>query len=116
MRPNNNACKVYLYGQPTDMRKQIDGLAAIAQMSGKVKLNSNAMFAFINKRRDKVKILFWEKNGFVVWYKRLEKDRFQLPKNKDDVTLTVKQLNMLLDGYDIFKFKPHEKIPFNLSI
>ena len=61
------------------MRRQMDGLAAL--VTGIMKQNplSGGLFVFINKRRDKLKILMWERNGFVVWYKRLEQEKFQWP-------------------------------------
>tara|TARA_R110000751_G_scaffold21133_1_gene61081 strand:- start:315 stop:512 length:198 start_codon:yes stop_codon:yes gene_type:complete len=61
-----------------------------------------------------VKLLFWERNGFVVWYKRLERDRFKWPThlNGEAVTLTGQELNWLLDGYDLKAMKPHKALYF----
>ena len=94
------------------MRKQIDGLASIVQQTMERDPFSKSLFVFLNKRRDKIKILCWDKNGFLVWYKRLEKDRFS-KLTQDFSTLTVKQLNLYLDGYDIARFQPHETLDFS---
>mgnify|MGYP000532501840 CR=1 FL=1 len=61
------------------------------------------LFAFCNRKRDKVKILYWERNGFCLWQKRLERARFKWPRKVagEVITLTGQQLNWLLDGYDV---------------
>ena len=64
--------RVYLCREPIDMRKQIDGLALLVQEAMELNPFEEAVFLFGNRQRDKVKLLFWERNGFVVWYKRLE--------------------------------------------
>lgn len=110
IRPSNSSLSVYLYATPVDMRKQMDGLASIVEFEMGKQLNGKSLFVFTNKRRDKLKILYWEKNGFVVWYKRLEKQRFKWCKKQDKAVITVKELNWLLDAYDIFNFKPHDAI------
>ena len=71
------------------------------------------MFAFVNARRNKLKILVWERNGFILWYKRLERHPFHWPRVGDAVlTLSGDELNRLLDGYDVW-IKPHEALPFS---
>ena len=110
IRPSNGSLSVYLYDQPVDMRKQMDGLAAIVEHEMTAPLYGKNLFVFLNKRRDKLKILCWEKNGFVVWYKRLEKERFKCRKGENKQQLSTKELNWLLDGYDLSKMKPHEAI------
>jgi len=92
------------------MRKQMDGLATLVQSEMELKPFSKSLFVFMNKRRDKLKILAWDKNGFIVWYKRLEKQRFAKLSGDDLRTLSIKELNLYLDGYDIDRFKPHEPI------
>jgi transposase len=76
LRPDRDTPKVYLHRAPVDMRKQIDGLAALVETTMELNPFSKSLFVFTNKRRDKLKILAWDKNGFLVWYKRLEKQRF----------------------------------------
>ena len=112
IRPNNSSLKVYYYSEPVDMRKQIDGLAMLVQQQMNCDPFSKSLFVFTNKRRDKIKLLCWDKNGFLVWYKRLEKHRFG-KLNPDSKTLSIKQLNLYLDGYDITRFRPHESLSFD---
>jgi len=110
LRPDRTTTDVYLHRAPIDMRRQIDGLAALVEGAMKQNPLSGSLFAFINKRRDKLKILMWERNGFIVWYKRLEAEKFQWPirSSEDTVILTGEQLNWLLDGYDVWRMKPHK--------
>ncbi len=110
IRPSNSSLKVYLYSKPVDMRRGMDGLSVIVETQMQLKPFSKSLFVFVNKRRDKLKILCWEKNGFIVWYKRLEKERFRWFKDDETRSISVKELNWLLDGYDVFKFKPHQAL------
>ena len=110
IRPSNSSLKVYVYSKAVDMRKQIDGLAALVQTEMDLDPFAKSLFVFANKRRDKLKILAWDKNGFLVWYKRLEKQRFPKLKGDQTRTLSIKDLNLYLDGYDIDRFKPHEAL------
>ena len=112
IRPSNSSLRVYIYSEPVDMRKQIDGLAAFVQQEMKLDPFSKNLFVFINKSRDKLKILVWDKNGYVIWYKRLEKQRFAKIDGEHSLVMSVKELNLYLDGYDIMKFKPHEPLKF----
>ncbi|MGH8703670.1 MAG: IS66 family insertion sequence element accessory protein TnpB [Burkholderiales bacterium] len=107
---------MYLHRAPIDMRKQMDGLSILAKEVMQLDPLSGALFAFINRRRDKLKLLMWERNGFIVWYKRLERDRFHWPRRVDEtvLTLTGEQLNWLLDGYDVWRMKPHAALHFSL--
>ncbi|MFT4747525.1 MAG: transposase [Congregibacter sp.] len=69
------------------------------------------LYAFTNKRRNKIKCLFWEDNGFVLYYKSLSEEKFKWPKRVDKV-MTGKQINWLLDGYDISAMKGHKKLHY----
>jgi transposase len=93
----------------------MDGLSILAKdVIGKDPM-SGAMFVYINARRNKLKILVWERNGFIVWYKRLERQRFHWPRGATDTVLTLsgEQLHWLLDGYDVWRMKPHEVLHFS---
>lgn len=93
---------IYLHRQFVDFRKSINGLAMIVETELELPVMSDALFLFCNKARDKIKILYWDKTGFALWYKRLEKDKFKWPKAHDAVLeLTAQQLSLLLDGFDI---------------
>jgi transposase len=115
MRPDRTIACVYLHRAPIDMRRQIDGLAALVEGNMKQSALSGSLFVFINKGRDKLKILTWERNGFVVWYKRLEAEKFPWPRaeSSEVVTLTGEHLNWLLDGYDIWRMKPHRILHYS---
>jgi transposase len=83
------------------MRKGFDGLAAIVMARG-LEIYSGHLFVFVSKRRDRVKIVTWDRGGFVLYYKRLERGRFKLPLlYGDTVRLDAGQLAMLLDGVDM---------------
>ncbi|MCF0131213.1 MAG: IS66 family insertion sequence element accessory protein TnpB [Pseudobutyrivibrio sp.] len=97
-------CPVYLAVGPTDLRNNIDGLALIIENHFKLDPFSNALFVFCNRSRDKLKILFWDKNGFWLYYKRLEKGLFKWPTavpGKKTITVTEQQLSWLLDGLNL---------------
>jgi transposase len=113
-RPDRSIERVYLHRAPVDMRKQMDGLAALVEGVLKTDPFSGALFIFINKRRDKLKMLAWDRTGFVVWYKRLEQAKFPWPVRSTEtmVTLTGEQLHWLLDGYDVWRMKPHKAVDF----
>jgi len=114
IRPDHNL-QVYLCREPVDMRKSIDGLSLLVESELDLNPFDAALFVFCNRQRDKIKILFWERNGFVVWYKRLESERFKWPKklaSTASLTLTSQELNWLLDGYDLTLMKPHKPLHF----
>ena len=114
MRPSDSLPSIYLCVEPVDFRKAIGGLSIIVEQELGLNPFEQTLFVFINRKRDKIKILYWEKNGFCLWYKRLEKQTFKwLPKNySETMTLTGEQLNRLLDGFDLWRNKPHESLHF----
>lgn len=114
LRPDRNIACVYLRA-PIDMRKQMNGLAALAEGALKADPFSGALFVFINRRRDKLKMLVWDRTGFIVWYKRLEQEKFAWPHRSGECVLTLsgEQLHWLLDGYDVFRMKAHRALHFS---
>ncbi|MBL4941482.1 MAG: IS66 family insertion sequence element accessory protein TnpB [Colwellia sp.] len=110
-----NPQAVYLHREPVDFRKQIDGLAAIVELTMKQSLSSGALFVFCSKQRSKLKLLYWDNTGFCLWYKRLEKDKFNWPKKHEHTCIKIdeEQLHWLLRGVDISAIKPHKNIPFD---
>jgi transposase len=94
--------KIYVSTQAIDARKSIDGLCTLVVDHFKENPQCGNLFIFFNKSRDKVKILWWDANGFVVHYKRLEKHRFVVPKLKgmDKLEISQNQLHGLLAGLD----------------
>jgi len=96
------AVRVYLATKPADMRKSFDALAALA--SGTLGLDplSGHLFVFVNKRRDRVKVLYWDRDGLAVWAKRLERGTFRIPvAGADRVEMTTAELAALLAGIDL---------------
>ena len=97
-----------LYSEPTDMRKSFDGLCGIVQNCLGQSPQSGEVFMFINKRRDKVKLLHWAGSGFMLYYKRLESGTFEFPSYELDqsaVRLSYTQMVMLIDGICIVNIK-----------
>lgn len=112
-----NSSQAYLACGSTDLRKSIDGLAAIVQMRFKLDPFSNALFIFCNKNRDKIKILQWEYTGFWLHYKRLEKGKFKWPSKENEVkNITERELRWLLDGLSIDQPKAHKEVKERLLI
>ena len=96
------AVHIYLATAPADMRKSFDGLAALA--SGRLALDplSGHLFVFVNKRRDRIKILYWDRDGMAVWAKRLERGTFRIPAAAAGrVEMTTAELAALLAGIDL---------------
>ncbi|WP_230927507.1 IS66 family insertion sequence element accessory protein TnpB [Pseudomonas wenzhouensis] len=110
IRPDAKVEKVYLYPKPVDFRKSIDGLAALVELDIEVAVFDPVLFVFLNRARNRVKILYWERNGFCLWLKRLEAERFKShPEPGDDaIVLTAQELNWLLDGIDLWRNRPHQ--------
>jgi transposase len=114
---NTATDKVYLATESIDMRKSIDGLAAIVQESFKLDPFSNNLFVFCNRNRNKIKILHWEHNGFWLHYRRLEKGLFQWPKdNNTTIRLSNRELQWLLNGLSIYQKQAHKKVDASLVI
>jgi len=96
--------RIYFATELTDMRKGIDGLRALVEGTLEKDPYTGHLFVFIGKSRDKAKVLFWDRSGFVLYLKRLEQGRFQRPsvdRRRKHVELEPAQLAMLLDGIDL---------------
>jgi len=115
IRPANDLPSVYLCRDVVDFRKGINGLAILVEADLAQDPFSERLFVFCNRKRDKIKMLYWESSGFCLWQKRLEKARFQWPRKVDAevVTFTGQQLNWLLDGYDVMRMQAHEKLSYS---
>lgn len=99
MHPDAKVQAVYLYP------KSVDGLAALVELDIKVAVFDPVLFVFLNKARNRVKILYWERNGFCLWLKRLQAERFKTKPDAGDeaIVLTVEELNWRLDGFDLWR-------------
>jgi transposase len=99
---------IYLHREPVDFRQSINGLTAVVQASMGLDVFSKSLFVFGNRRRTTIKILFWDKTGFCLLYKRLERDKFKWPRKGDEVmALSSEQFDWLLRGLDISRLTPH---------
>jgi transposase len=110
--------KVYVSQEAIDARKSIDSLSALVVKSFGANPQSGDLFLFFNKSRDKVKIIYWNVNGFVIHYKRLEKHRFHIPefKNLSQIEITQTQLHGLLAGLDFNLMKHFSDINYHHSV
>ena len=115
LRPTLTIPKVYLCLEPVDFRKSITGLSLLVEQQLGLDPFEHTLYVFVNRKRDKLKILLWEKNGFVLWYKRLEKQRFKWPADHASTTLTLngQELNWLIDGFDLWRNQPHKTLNFS---
>lgn len=94
--------RVWLILGRTDMRKSINGLSDIAANQLGLDAMNGQFFVFCGRKRDTMKILYWDKNGFAIWYKRLESDRFRWPRTEQEAqAISGEQLVWLLSGLDI---------------
>ncbi|MGE0321861.1 MAG: IS66 family insertion sequence element accessory protein TnpB [Polyangiaceae bacterium] len=96
--------QIFLASLPVDMRRGHDGLCALVRQSLDLDPFSGALFVFVGKRGDRIKCLFWDRGGFVLYYKRLARGRFRWPRVEpgiDRVVLDATQLAMLLGGFDV---------------
>jgi transposase len=98
-----SAVRIFLCTRPTDLRKSFDGLTGLVQECFAQDLLTGHLFLFINRRKDRIKILYFDRDGLAIWYKRLEAGSFQLPQGgaADGVELQPAQLAMLLSGIDL---------------
>ncbi|WP_274413072.1 IS66 family insertion sequence element accessory protein TnpB [Bacillus methanolicus] len=103
---------VYLARGSTDLRKSIDGLAALVKESFDLDPFSSSYFVFCNRNRDKLKILHWEHNGFWLYYRRLERGKFQWPTDESDAPLKIsrRQFRWLLDGLPLDQRQAHPEV------
>ena len=112
-RPADDMPRIYLYRDPVDFRKASAGLAAIVERELGHNPFDGGLYAFTNRRRNKIKCLYWEDNGFVLYYKALAEEKFRWPRRGDEVVLlTGQQINWLLDGYDITLMTGHKKLHY----
>ena len=97
------AVRVFLCTRPTDMRKGFDGLSGLVQECFSQDLLTGHLFLFLNRRRDRIKILYFDRDGLAIWYKRLEAGSYQMPQAvaQDGVELQPAQLAMILSGIDL---------------
>jgi transposase len=97
---------IWLATQATDLRKSFDSLAEVVRQQLRGDPLSGHLFVFRNRRADRVKLLYWDNDGYAIWYKRLEVGTFRFPASTDGrVAMRAADLQMLLDGVDLSSVK-----------
>jgi len=107
-----SATKIFLYSQPTDMRKGFNGLYGLAMDSMDLDPRNGYLFVFINQQRNRIKILHWNNDGLAIFHKRLEQGTYKRPTSKIDspnCELTKEELFMILHGIDFEKTKKRKR-------
>ena len=113
MRPGDDV-EVLLCTEPVDFRKAINGLSILVEQELALDPFAPRIFAFTNRKRDRIKLLYWDRTGFALWLKRLEKARFPWPEaGEATLPMTGRELNWLLDGVDWFRLKPHASLSYD---
>ena len=96
--------RIFVSTQPTDMRRSFDGLAMMTRENMGQDPLSGHLFVFFNRRGDRVKIMFWDRSGYCIWYKRLEQGVFRMPQsivNTPNPEVEVTDLSLILEGIDL---------------
>jgi transposase len=100
-----HSVRVFLHAAPTDLRKGFDALSGLVTTAFGQDPTSGHLFLFVNRRRDRLKLLYWDRDGLAIWYKRLESPgTFQLPAVTDgavSIEMTATQLSLILSGIDL---------------
>ena len=109
--------RIFLALEPVNMRKSFDGLAILAQEVIQQNPLQGHLFVFRNKPADKIKVMWWDRNGLAIFYKRLEKGRFKFPKQRGaSMTMTSEELALLLDGIDFTRLKRLPALSFDAVV
>lgn len=115
MHPGYRIGAVYLHRAPVDFRKQINGLAALVEGELEMSPFADALFVFVNRGRTSIKALYWDRNGFCLWQKRLEKDRFAWPAASASQAVcgvSERELGWLLEGFDPWHENIHKPLNY----
>lgn len=111
MIPNFSQAEIYVRPGRTDMRKQINGLSLIAQDEMELNPGSGNLFLFCSQNRKMIKCIYWDRNGFCLWHKKLEKGTFPWPNTEEEAKqISLDELTMLLNGIDFWH--AHQSIYF----
>jgi transposase len=107
--------KIYLYAKDVDMRKSFDGLHAIVQSEFQRDIRWGDLFLFLNRRLDRLKLIYWDRDGLAIWMKRLERGTFQRPQcppDADHVLMDATDLAILLSGIELTSVKRRRRYAF----
>lgn len=106
------AANIFVYSEPTDMRKSFDGLSGLVRSALGREPTDGSYFLFVNRRRDRVKILYWDRDGLALWYKRLEAGTFEMldaGESQTSVRIDATELAMLLSGVSLESIKRRKR-------
>ena len=114
MHPGCSIEQVYLCREPIDFRKSIGGLSVLVEQALGLNPFGSALYVFINRHRNKIKVLYWHRNGFCLWLKRLEAEKFAWPHEYEAATQTISlhEFEWLLEGFDLWANKPHKTLHY----
>ena len=117
MKTSSDFNSIYLWKTPVDFRKSINGLSALVQEEMELDPYGHSLFIFCCQRRKRLKILYWDRTGFALWYKRLEEDLFPWPRHLEQKTIEIssRELDWILDGINIWEIKPHADKKYSKS-
>ena len=107
--------RIYLYAKNVDMRKSFDGLHAIIQSEFQRDVRFGDLFLFLNRRRNRIKLMYWDRDGLAIWMKRLERGTFQRPQQPTDarhVEMDATDLTLLLSGIELTTVKRRPRYSF----
>ncbi len=106
--------RVFLYRYATDLRKSFNGLVALTESKIQQDPLSGSFFVFVNRRQDRIKILYWGQTGYCIWYQQLQRGTYQLPKHDEldgaeAIEMTRTQLSLILDGIDLASVRQRKR-------
>ena len=120
--PTIGGIAIYLCHDPVDFRLGINGLSTMVEATLRFDPFSRNLFCFVNKRRNQIKVLYWQRSGFCLWLKRLEEEKFKWPVHMAAlvrepvrppvVTISEEEFHWLLDGLDLKHLKPHRELEY----
>ena len=114
MKAPSSFANVFIHREPVDMRRGINGLCDLVELRNMGDLTGKNLFVFCGRRRDSIKVLYFDRSGFCLWQKRLEEANFPWPKKLTDevVSLSPQQFSWLLEGFNVWKMKPFDETKF----
>lgn len=105
----------YFYSKPVDMRKSFNGLYHLIMDKVSEKTLPGKMFIFLNKKRNKLKVLYWDQDGFAIWYKNLQKGLFQFPScDQDYLEIKSEVLQQIFYGFDLKSIKKQKRFSIDM--
>ena len=114
MHPGCDIGQVYLCREPIDFRKSINGLSVLVEQELALNPFGSALYVFTNRQRNKIKVLYWHRNGFCLWLKRLEAEKFAWPRAPESATqlISLQEFEWLLEGFDLWANEPHKTLHY----